>query len=59
MVDELRKIVAERIRREGAAKVARDLGVGREPVLSFALGVSMRGTDAQIEQRFAAEDRTP
>ena len=50
MGDELRKMVADLIRRDGAAKTAREFGVGREPILAFALGVSTRGTDLQIEQ---------
>lgn len=48
-IDELRRIVADRIRQDGASKVARLLCVGREPVMAFALGACIEATDLQIK----------
>jgi hypothetical protein len=49
---DIRQRVSESIRREGTAKVARDLGVSREAVLAYAGNFPRQaGTDAVIEAR--------
>ena len=49
--DDARSSVAEAIRERGAADVARVLGISREAVMSFALGVAHDGTDALVVLR--------
>jgi hypothetical protein len=43
-----RAMVAAAIRLHGAAKVARILGAGREPVLAFSIGATRHATDVLI-----------
>jgi hypothetical protein len=52
MAKEVRDRIASAVRRDGAAKVARELGVSREAILAYAGDFPRQvGTDAVIEQR--------
>jgi hypothetical protein len=52
MASDVRKAVATAVRKEGAARVARALGVSREAVLAYAGDFPRQsGTDALIELR--------
>jgi len=52
MANRVQTLVAGQVRKNGAAKVARDLGVSREAVLAYAGDFPRQaGTDAVIEQR--------
>ncbi len=49
---DVRSIVGNAVRKHGAAKVARKLGISREAVLAYAGDFrTQAGTDAIIEQR--------
>jgi hypothetical protein len=52
MAVDIRTLVARSVRKNGAAQVARTLGVSREAVLAYAGDFPRQlGTDAVIEQR--------
>jgi hypothetical protein len=54
----IRALVADHIRRKGAAAVARKLGVSREAVLAYGAGFRTQlGTDVLIESRAGLLDQ--